>query len=176
MTKLEISPNQLDEWKKDPQTGKPNPKSISEAMSMKPAIDNGLYKNAMRPDLKKGEPNLDFKVIQNDDSFGWLDIKTPIAPIFNSVSYQARAIAEKTNLYNGNTEVLRNVHEITSATKPDRFWKPVRFDSTYREIISCTFLIDLKNLQQTSDKAQFATDLHQNINADKLKKVFIINN
>ena len=141
MTKLEISQNQLDEWKKDPQTGKPNPKSISEAMSMKQAIENGLYKNAMRPDLKKGEPNLDFKVIQNDGSTGWLDVKTPIAPIFNSVSHQARAIAEKTNLYNGDTEVL----------------------------------IDLKNLQQTSDKAQFATDLHQNINANKLKKVFIIN-
>ena len=142
MTKLEISQNQLDEWKKDPQTGKPNPKSISEAMSMKQAIENGLYKNAMRPDLKKGEPNLDFKVIQNDGSIGWLDVKTPIAPIFNSVSHQARAIAEKTNLYNGDTEVL----------------------------------IDLKNLQQTSDKAQFATDLHQKINANKLKKVFIINN
>ena len=27
-----------------------------------------------------------------------------------------------------------------SATKPDRFWKPVRFDSKYRKIISCTFL------------------------------------
>ena len=73
MTKLEISQNQLDEWKKDPQTGKPNPKSISEAMSMKQAIENGLYKNAMRPDLKKGEPNLDFKVIQNDGRTGWLD-------------------------------------------------------------------------------------------------------
>jgi len=24
------------------------------------------------------------------------------------------------------------MHEITSTTKPDRFWKPVRFDSTYR--------------------------------------------
>jgi len=36
---------------------------------------------------------------------------------------------------------FRNAHEITSATKPDRFWKPVRFDSTYREIISCTFLM-----------------------------------
>jgi len=37
-------------------------------------------------------------------------------------------------------ELLRNVHEISSTTKPDRFWKPVRFDSTYLDIISCTFL------------------------------------
>ena len=141
MTKPEISQNQLNEWKKDPQTGKPNPKSISEAISIKQAIENGLYTSAMRPNLKKGEPNLDFKVIRNDGSTGWLDVKTPIAPIFNSVSHQARAIAEKINLYNGNTEVL----------------------------------IDLKNLQQIGDKTQFATDLHQKINADKLKKVFIIN-
>jgi hypothetical protein len=33
------------------------------------------------------------------------------------------------NFIKGNKVELRNVHEIKSTTKPDRFWKPVRFDS-----------------------------------------------
>jgi len=58
------------------------------------------------------------------------------------INFAVTTINGKITIYAGaKYNQVRNAHEITSATKPDRFWKPVRFDSTYREIISCTFLI-----------------------------------
>jgi len=107
-----VSKSKHEEWKNDPQTGKSNPKSVSEADSMKKALEDGHYVDARRPDLSQGEPNLDFKVTRNDGTEGWLDVKTPIDPNIRGISDQAADISRKIDLYDDNIDVLVDLKNI----------------------------------------------------------------
>ncbi len=115
--KKKVSKSKHEEWKNDPQTGKPNPKSVSEADSMKKAIEDGHYADARRPDLSQGEPNLDFKVTRNDGTEGWLDVKTPVDPNVRNVSRQAADISKKIKSYDGNVDVLVDLKNLPEGVR-----------------------------------------------------------
>lgn len=103
------------ELSKDPQTGKPNLKSESEAETILQAEDEyPEIKNPRRPDLQKGEPNLDFKT----DS-GWVDVKTPEPSPYRTLAQQAQDIADKTKLYDPNVKVILDLNKLTSTDRPD---------------------------------------------------------
>jgi RHS repeat-associated protein len=75
----------------DPQTGTKIIKSIEEAMTIIDAEEAGIVKGARRPNLKAGEPDLDFVV-----DGGYADAKNPRAPgRKNSLAKQAGTIAYK---------------------------------------------------------------------------------
>ena len=63
----------------DPQTHKDNPKSQGEACSILQAESESMVKNPRRPNLKKGEPNLDF-AIERPGNYRYADVKTPRDP------------------------------------------------------------------------------------------------
>jgi hypothetical protein len=77
---------------KDPQTGKENRKSIDEAEAIVQAEQEGLVQKAERPDLSKGDPNLDFKV-KGPPPYKWADVKTPVNR--GNLTTQAEGIGEK---------------------------------------------------------------------------------
>lgn len=62
---------------RDPQNGKINPKSISEAAIITQAEEAGLVNNPRRPDVSRGEPNLDFAV-DGPEPYKYCDVKTPV--------------------------------------------------------------------------------------------------
>jgi hypothetical protein len=100
---------------KDPQTGKRNLKSEKEAEAILQAED--LYpeiKNPRRPDLQKGEPNLDFKTDN-----GWVEVKTPEPGPYRTLPQQAKDIADKTKLYDPDVRVLLDLDRIPAADRPD---------------------------------------------------------
>jgi len=99
--------------KKDPQTGKVNAKSEKEAEAILQAEDQyPEIKNARRPDLKKGEPNIDFKTDK-----GWVDIKTPEPSTHRTLAQQAQDIADKSKLYDPDVKVLVNLNSIPEAER-----------------------------------------------------------
>ena len=63
----------------NPQTHKDNPKSQGEACSILQAESESRVKNPRRPNLKKGEPNLDF-AIEGPGNYRYADVKTPRDP------------------------------------------------------------------------------------------------
>jgi hypothetical protein len=106
---------------KDPQTGKPNPKSRSEAESILQAEREGVttvtgeqVKNARRPDLSKGEPNLDFVV-----DGGYVDVKTPVNPDYRPLSTQASEIAAKANNYPPDVTTVVDLRNLSGTQKAD---------------------------------------------------------
>jgi hypothetical protein len=104
--------DRLTELSKDPQTGQVNPKSISEAQTILQAEEEGLVKNPRRPNLSKGEPNLDFAV-EN----GYADIKTPIRPQYRLLEVQAIDIATKTKLYSSDVKVIIDLKNLSPIEK-----------------------------------------------------------
>lgn len=70
-------------------------------------IDDNLL---MRTSQLTGEAHF---TIKSHEMMVAKDVKTPVAPRFNSVSNQAQNIAEKINLYNGNTEVLIDLKNLS---------------------------------------------------------------
>ncbi len=107
-----------DELCKDPQTNKPNPKSIGEADAILDAekagkIDPG---SARRPDLALGEPNLDFHATRNGKP-GYVDVKTPDPNYPRPLLDQAQDIATKSTLYDKDVTVLVDMKHVPSAQK-----------------------------------------------------------
>jgi len=96
----------------DPQTGTVTPKSRSEAESVLEAERQGFVRNPRRPDLARGEPNLDF-VVDN----GYADIKTPISPAMRPLSVQALDIASKVQTYDPNVTVIIDLKNLSPAEK-----------------------------------------------------------
>lgn len=96
----------------DPQIGKRNPKSESEADTILQAEREGIITNPRRPNLEAGEPNLDFVV-----DGGYADVKTPVDPIKRPLSVQAQNIAIKTNVYGNDVKVIVDLKNLNSADK-----------------------------------------------------------
>ena len=63
----------------NPQTHKDDPKSQGEACSILQAESESMVKNPRRPNIKKGEPNLDF-AIEGPGNYRYADVKTPRDP------------------------------------------------------------------------------------------------
>jgi hypothetical protein len=102
----------FEELAQDPQTKRTLPKSIEEAEAVLEAEKKGFTKGARRPDLSKGEPNLDFVV---DD--GHVEIKTPRPIPQRSLEIQALDIAEKAKLYDARVKVIVNLKHLNAAQK-----------------------------------------------------------
>ncbi len=101
----------LEELSINPQTGKIDSKSLSEAQTILQAEQKGLVKNARRPDLKNGEPNLDFII-----DGGYAEIKTPFDPAkAKPLSEQAKDIAKK--IYDPNVSVIIDLKNLNPAQK-----------------------------------------------------------
>lgn len=96
----------------DPQTGKRNPKSESEADTILQAEQEGLVTNPRRPNLDAGEPNLDFVI-----DGGYADVKIPVDPIKRPLFVQAQNIATKTNIYGNDVKVIVDLKNLNSADK-----------------------------------------------------------
>lgn len=110
-----LSPEQkarFEELSINPQTGKPDAKSRSEAQTILQAEDEGLVKGARRPDLKKGEPNLDFKI-----EGGYADIKTPTDPDKRPLEQQAEDMAKKINGYDPDVIVIEDLKNLSYEQK-----------------------------------------------------------
>ena len=90
-----------DEFSTNPQTGRRNSTSESEADAILQAEQEGLVTNPRRPNLHMGEPNLDFVV-----DGGYADVKTPVDPSFRPLAVQAQDIAVQTNLYGKDVKVI----------------------------------------------------------------------
>jgi hypothetical protein len=114
--KGEVSAEQkrLEELSTDPQTKKINPKSSSEAESILQAEKEGIVSGARRPNLERGEPNIDFKTNE-----GWADVKTPVDPSKNPVDVQARDIADKVGSYDKEVTVIVDLKNLNAAQKAD---------------------------------------------------------
>jgi len=97
---------------KDPQTGTVNAKSQSEAQSILQAESEGLVKNARRPNLANGEPNLDFVI-----DGGYADIKTPINPSLRSIGQQAQDIAGHIQAYSADVKVIIDLKNLSPADR-----------------------------------------------------------
>ncbi|MCI0388515.1 MAG: hypothetical protein MOB07_07085 [Acidobacteria bacterium] len=91
-TKPPTPEERLAELSIDPQTKSVLPKSREEALAILAAEKKGYISNARRPDLEKGEPNLDFVV-----DGGYADVKTPgqYKQTPEHISREARNIASK---------------------------------------------------------------------------------
>ncbi len=108
---------QLEELSKDPQTGKTDLNSISEANSILKAEKIGYIENPKRPNLKSGDPNIDFK-IDGPKPFNWADIKTPIKPNkYQSAIDQATNIAKK--IYDSDVMVIVDLKNLTKVEKKE---------------------------------------------------------
>jgi len=94
----------------DPQTKKVSTKSAEEAKAILAAEEKGIVKNARRPDLSKGEPNLDFIV---DD--GYADVKTPRPHPKNPLSQQAENIADKSRLCDPDVKMVVDMKKLNTA-------------------------------------------------------------
>ena len=102
------------ELSKDPQTGKPNLKSEKEAEAILEAEDQyPAIKNFRRPDLKKGEPNLEFKTDN-----GWVEVKTPEPGPYRPLAQQARDIADKAKGYDPDVTILLDLNKLPAADRP----------------------------------------------------------
>jgi hypothetical protein len=64
---------------RDPQTGKRDAKSEGEAISILKAEREGSVQNPRRPDLAKGEPNLDYN-LDGTEPYKWADATQPVKP------------------------------------------------------------------------------------------------
>lgn len=103
----------FEELSKDPQTLETNAKSQKEAEAILQAEQKyPEIKNPRRPNLGKGEPNLDFKT---DD--GWVDVKSPESSKYRSLSQQASDIAEKSNLYDQDVKVVLDLNKVAEAQR-----------------------------------------------------------
>jgi hypothetical protein len=103
----------FEELRKDPQTGKPSPKSDKEAEAILQAEEQYPdITNPRRPNLQRGEPNLDFKTDK-----GWVDVKTPEPGPFRDLNLQARDIADKSRLYDPDVKVLVDLNNIPPADR-----------------------------------------------------------
>jgi len=91
----------------DPQTGKRNPKSESEANTILQAEQEGIVMNPRRPNLEAGEPNLDFVV-----DGGYAEVKTPVNPRYRPLSVQAKDIATQINLYDDDVKVIIDLKQL----------------------------------------------------------------
>ena len=107
-----VARDRLAELSIDPQTKKVLPKSVEEAEAILEAEKKGFVANARRPDLSKGEPNLDFKV-----DGGYADVKTPKPHPRNPLSNQAKDIAKKSKLYDDDVKVVVNLKHLDAAQK-----------------------------------------------------------
>ena len=67
----------FEDLSRDPQTGEPNAKGIDEAEAILQAERDGIVENPRRPDLSRGEPNLDYKV-DGPEPYRYSDVKTPV--------------------------------------------------------------------------------------------------
>ena len=74
-----IRNDKFDQLSRNPETGKTDEKSTIEAISVMQAEYKGLVHNPRRPNLKEGEPNLDF-VIDGPKPYKYVDLKNPIDP------------------------------------------------------------------------------------------------
>jgi len=110
--KAALQQKRLAELSIDPQTKKALPKSIEEAEAILEAEHKGIVNNARRPNLEKGEPNLDFKV-----DGGYADVKTPRPHPKNPLSDQAKDIAGKSKLYDDDVKVIVNLKNLDAAQK-----------------------------------------------------------
>jgi hypothetical protein len=99
----------IEELSKDPQTGKENEKSINEKDGILQAEREGFVKNAKRPNLEKGDPNLDFKV-DGPPPFKFADVKTPVNR--GNLTAQAEGIGEKSFLQKGGTNDVLHVIDL----------------------------------------------------------------
>ena len=103
----------------DPQTLNENPKSRAEARTVLQAEDLRLIQGkARRPDLSKGEPNLDFLLDDaNGKTIGYAEIKTPVDPKLNPIVNQARDIAGNIRLYSPDVKIII---ELKNLSPPDK--------------------------------------------------------
>ena len=115
---VKLNKQRIENLSKDPQTGTENAKSIGEAEAIIQAENEGLVNKAKRPDLKKGDPNLDFK-IEGPPPYKWADVKTPVNR--GNLASQAEGIGNKTVLQKaGASDVLHviDLKNIPAAEKP----------------------------------------------------------
>ena len=106
-----------DELSIDPQTGEKNPKSISEADSILQAENEGLVVCARRPDLSKGEPNLDF-VIDGPEPYKFSDVKTSVNR--GNLESQAQSIGKKSFLQKGGKDDVLHIVDLKNVPQVDK--------------------------------------------------------
>lgn len=113
-TKVNYRDNpRFDELRKDPQSKKPNVKSEREAEAILQAEQEyPEIKNARRPDLSKGEPNIDFKT---DD--GWIDVKSAEPRPQRTLAQQAQDIADKSKLYDPDVKLLVDINNVPASER-----------------------------------------------------------
>jgi hypothetical protein len=107
---------------RDPQTGEMNPKSISEAESIMQAEDKKIVIDAERPNLTKGEPNLDFK-IKGPEPYRYCDVKTPIEPgrfPKTSITDQAGKIARNIKTQKAGSSDVLHIVDLKNVPSADR--------------------------------------------------------
>jgi Domain of unknown function (DUF4157) len=86
-----VNAKRVKELELDPQTSKPNNKSVSEAESVLSAEKDGIVYGSRRPNLSKGEPNLDF-VVEGPPPYKFVDIKSPVEGKFRSIEKQVKDV------------------------------------------------------------------------------------
>jgi len=114
----DLTKQRIESLSKDPQTGKENPKSIEEKDAILQAEKEGHVQKPERPDLAKGDPNLDFKV-EGPPPFKFADVKTPVNR--GNLVTQAEGIGKKIFLQKaGASDVLHivDLKNIPPAEKP----------------------------------------------------------
>lgn len=108
---------------KDPQPPhKTNNKSIEEAKAILQAENEGRVENPRRPDLSKGEPNLDFKV-DGPPPFKYVDVKTPIEPGSKKgvdVEKQAAGIGKKTKFQKAGAKDVLHIVDLKNIGPADK--------------------------------------------------------
>jgi len=113
----EAKAKRKEELSTDPQTGKKNPKSIDEAETILQAEKERYVENAKRPDLKKREPNLDFK-IDGPPPYKWADVKTPINR--GDLTVMATGIGEKIILQKAGASDVLHIVELKNIPRAEK--------------------------------------------------------
>ena len=76
---IDCDVERFEELSTNPETGFVDQKSLNEAKTILQSEKENLVVNARRPNLKKGEPNLDF-VVDGPGPYKYVDVKNPIDP------------------------------------------------------------------------------------------------
>jgi hypothetical protein len=109
---LSVAAKRRNELSVNPQTKKVDTKSVEEADAILDAEARGIVSNARRPDLDKGEPNLDFIV-----DGGYADVKTPRPLPHRPIPTQAKDIVKSTKKYDDDVTVVVNLKYFDAAQK-----------------------------------------------------------
>lgn len=124
-----IREDKFEQLSRNPETGKIDKKSTTEAVTIMQAEYKSLVYNPRRPNLKAGDQNLDF-VIDGPKPYKFVDVKNPMDPKnFPNSKGQTESIAKMANRMGtkitqqkgGSNEVLHivDLENLASATKPE---------------------------------------------------------